>query len=87
MKYVLKHKKNRVYLKYYKKDKFKHYVRDIYDSTFFESKKEANTILDSFKHSENWEVLKINYKKKKRWVSIFYQANKKSLLYRGYNIN
>ncbi len=62
--YVLKHKKNRVYLKYYKKDGFKHYVKDINNATFFESKKEVKEILNGYKYPNNWEILKTAYKSK-----------------------
>lgn len=63
--YVMKHKKNKVYLKYFKRDKFKHYVADINDATFFKERKEVKAILKTYKHPENWDILKIEFKTKK----------------------
>lgn len=60
--YVLKHIKNKVYLKYYKKDKFKHYVRDINDATIFKDLKDAKEVLNTFRYPTNWNILEINFK-------------------------
>lgn len=55
-KYIIKHKKNKVYLKYYKDIKFKHYVLDSNEATEF-TKTEAKRIINQYKHSENWEII------------------------------
>ena len=51
---ILKHKKNRVYLKLFS-DGFKHYVVDVNEATRFDSIK-ARAIQKKFKHPENWEI-------------------------------
>lgn len=63
--YVLKHKINKVYLKYYKSDGFKHYVRDINEATFFKEKKEVKKILETYKYPKNWEIKKYDFKGKR----------------------
>lgn len=55
-KYLIKHKKNRVYLKYFKSIRFKHYVVDCNEATRF-TKKEANQIIKRYKYPENWELV------------------------------
>ena len=54
--YILKHKNNRVYLKYFKNIQFKHYVSDYQEATNF-TKSEAKRILGKYKHPENWEII------------------------------
>lgn len=61
MKCVLHHKNLKVYLKYFKKIKFKHYVANIKEATVF-NKTDAKKMLERFKHSENWEIIEINKK-------------------------
>lgn len=55
-KYLIKHKKNRVYLKYFKSIRFKHYILDCKEATGF-TKKEANQIIKRYKYPENWELV------------------------------
>lgn len=63
MKYILKHKKNEVYLKYIKSIDYKHYVADVMDATLFD-KKNVNIMLKKFKNPNNWEILGIKENKK-----------------------
>ena len=54
--YLIKHKKNRVYLKYFRNIKYKHYVLDCNEATGF-TKSEANKIIKKYKYPENWELV------------------------------
>ena len=58
MKYILKHKMNKVYLKYYKYLNWNHYVADVKEASLFD-KRQANIRLKKFKHPENWEIIEI----------------------------
>ena len=54
--YLIKHKKNRVYLKYIKGIDYKHYVLDCNEGTGF-TKSEAKRMIRDFKYPENWEMI------------------------------
>lgn len=54
--YLIKHKKNKVYLKYFRNIKYKHYVLDCNEATGF-TKSEANKIIKKYKYPENWELV------------------------------
>lgn len=64
-KYILKHKMNRVFLKFYKSLNYHHYVCDPLDATKFD-KKQANIWLKKFKHPENWELVETEVKKNEK---------------------
>lgn len=61
--YVLRHKYNRVYLKYIKYLKWNHYVCDVQEATIYDKKCEATKRLNTFKHPENWEIINIGRQK------------------------
>ena len=58
MKCILHHKNFNVYLKYFKRIRLKHYVMDSKEATVF-NKTDAKKMLETFKHSENWEIIEI----------------------------
>lgn len=53
--WILKHKKNKVYLKILK-DGYKHYVVDVDKASRF-NKRRAEIYLKKFKHPENWIMI------------------------------
>lgn len=57
MKYILKNNKYKAYLKYWKKIKYNHLVFNEEEASKFDIK-EAKQRLESFKHKENWEIIK-----------------------------
>ena len=63
MKYLIKHKKNNVFLKYISFIKLNHYVCDCEDATLFENKRIATKRIEKFKHPENWELIGVRDKK------------------------
>lgn len=68
MEYVIKHRKNNVYLKRFGNIKLNHYVVDINEATKFD-RRNGNIMLRKFKHPENWELKVVggsDKRKKKR---------------------
>lgn len=58
MKYVLRNKNTKMYLKYLKTIRFKHYVMDKAEATTL-NKTEVKAMLKKFKHPENWEIIQL----------------------------
>lgn len=68
MEYVIRHKKNNVYLKRFENINLNHYVVDMKEATKFD-RRNGNITLKKFKHPENWElkvVIGSDKRKKKR---------------------
>jgi len=63
MKYILRNKNTKCYLKYLKRIRFKHYTLDKEEATVFNTT-EVKKMLNKFKHPENWEVIKFESSKK-----------------------
>lgn len=57
--YVLKHKNNGVYLKYFYQLGLKHYVPYIDEATRFDYAKAYN-MKNKFKHRENWTIKRVS---------------------------
>ena len=58
MKYVLKNKNTKMYLKYLKAIRFKHYVINKEEATVLNTT-EVKAMLNKFKHPENWEIIQL----------------------------
>lgn len=58
MKYVLKNKNTKMYLKYFKTIRFKHYVMNKDEATVLNTT-EVKAMLKKFKHPENWEIVSL----------------------------
>ena len=56
-------------------DGFKHYVVDFKNATFLD-RREVNKILKSFKHPENWEVVKMGNTAPKKQEEYKYIRNR-----------
>jgi hypothetical protein len=59
MKYVLRNKNTKTYLKYLKTIRWKHYVLNRDEATVLNAT-EVKRMLKTFKHPENWEIVKVN---------------------------
>ena len=59
MEYVIRHKKNNVYLKRFENINLNHYVVDMKEATKFD-RRNANIMLKKFKHPENWDIKVVN---------------------------
>ena len=59
MKYILRHKINKVYLQYVKDLDWDHYVCDSTEATEYTNKRSVKCRLNKFKHPENWEIVEV----------------------------
>ena len=64
--YVLRHKYNRVYLKYVKYLRWNRFVCDVGDATVYDKRYVAAKRLNQFKHPENWEIINIGRRKNEK---------------------
>lgn len=60
--YVIQHKENKMFYKLKINKNLKHFVRDVREARKIPSKVTAKSILNSFKNTENYEIVKINKK-------------------------
>lgn len=59
MKYILRHKELKVYLKYLEDLDWNHYVCDATEATVFTNKRFVNCKLKKFKHPDRWEIVEV----------------------------
>ena len=58
MRYVLRNKNTKMYLKYLKAIRWKHYVLNRDEATVLNIS-EVKRMIKSFKHPENWEIIQL----------------------------